>query len=92
MLKVYFPTGNPRGLKILVAAQLAKVPLEHVNITYEDLKKDEHLKRHPLGKVPALETPQGPLFESNAILRYIARENRNAGLYGSTPYSEALVD
>ncbi len=85
-LKVYFPSGNPRGAKILVAAKLANVPIELVPITYEELKNPEHLQRHPLGKIPALETPEGPLFESNAILRYIARYNSATGLYGSNPY------
>jgi glutathione S-transferase len=32
--------------------------------------------------MPALETEEGPIFESNAILRYIARFNNAAGLYG----------
>jgi elongation factor 1-gamma len=39
----------------------------------EHIKNEEHVKRHPLGKVPVLETAEGPLFESNAILRYVAR-------------------
>lgn len=59
-----------------------------MNLAYEDTKKPEHLARHPLGKVPALETADGPLFESNAILRYLARLNRAAGLYGSNAYEE----
>jgi len=38
---------------------------------------------NPLGKVPVLETPDGPVFESNAIARYVARLNNNT-LYGSS--------
>ena len=91
-IKVFFPLGNPRGSKVLVAAQLAEVPVEYVNISHEDIKKPEHLARHPLGKVPAIETADGPLFESNAILRYIARLNRAKGLYGANAYEEGLVD
>ncbi|KAG5054879.1 hypothetical protein JHK85_007389 [Glycine max] len=30
----------------------------------------EFLKMNPIGKVPVLETPDGPVFESNAIARY----------------------
>lgn len=31
-LKLHAPVGNPRGLKILVAAQLAGVPVELVDV------------------------------------------------------------
>lgn len=34
-------------------------------------------------QIPTLETPQGAVWESNAIARYIARLSDN-GLYGST--------
>jgi glutathione S-transferase len=53
-LKLYCPTGNPRGAKLLVAAELANVQVEHVHIPFEALKKEEHKQRHPLGKVPVL--------------------------------------
>jgi elongation factor 1-gamma len=35
-----------------------------------DNKTPEFAAKFPLQKVPALETPEGPLFESNAIARY----------------------
>nr|GLL41790.1 elongation factor 1-gamma 2-like [Ipomoea trifida] len=28
---------------------------------------------NPIGKVPVLETPEGPVFESNAIARYVVK-------------------
>lgn len=43
--KVYFPTGNPRGIKILIAAELAGLKVEHVEITYDSLKTEDHLRR-----------------------------------------------
>jgi len=36
--------------------------------------------------MPVLETPEGHIFESNAILRYVARINKAAGLYGANAY------
>ncbi|KAK1308157.1 Elongation factor 1-gamma 1 [Acorus calamus] len=33
-------------------------------------KTPEFLQMNPIGKVPVLETPEGPIFESNAIARY----------------------
>ena len=35
--------------------------------------KPEYLDRTPLGKIPALETPEGFISESRAILDYIER-------------------
>ncbi|KAL8459726.1 hypothetical protein ACS0TY_037003 [Phlomoides rotata] len=47
-------------------------------------KTPEFLKMNPIGKVPVLETPDGPIFESNAIARYVARLKPDNPLYGST--------
>lgn len=44
-LKVFFPYGNTRGTKILLAAELANVNIEHINLTHDALKKEEHIKR-----------------------------------------------
>ena len=38
----------------------------------------------PRPQVPTLETPEGGIFESNAIARYVARL-AGSGLFGSTP-------
>ncbi|XP_062028498.1 uncharacterized protein LOC133744398 [Rosa rugosa] len=47
--------------------------------------------RTPLGRwelcllqVPVLETPDGPVFESNAIARYVTRLKADNPLYGSS--------
>jgi elongation factor 1-gamma len=54
-------------------------------------KTPEFLAKFPLGKVPAAETADGPLFESNAIARYVARSGKN-NLYGANNYEAALVE
>jgi len=57
-----------------------------------DNKTPEFLKtKNPLGKVPVAVTPDGPIFESAAILRHVGRLGKNR-LYGNTPYEAALVD
>lgn len=53
---------------------------------------DNALNKSPAGKVPVLETPQGTLFESNAIARYIARARRDTDLYGVSFFESGLVD
>jgi len=41
------------------------------------------LEKNPLGKVPVLETPEGYITESNAILRYVVK---GTPLLGATDY------
>lgn len=42
--------------------------------------------------MPVLQTPEGYLFESNAIIRYLARLSPSSNLYGASHFQEALVD
>ena len=76
-LKLNYISGNPRALKILLAAKLANVEVTSHLLEWKDLevclyltllKTPEFLAKNPLGKVPVLETPEGVLTESNTIL------------------------
>jgi elongation factor 1-gamma len=79
--------------KVHVAAAYLGLTFEKVVIGYDQTKTPEYLKKNPNGKFPVLETPEGKfLFESNAILRYVARLDKSKGLYGSDLLEEALVD
>lgn len=53
--------------------------------------KPEYLDKSPLGKVPALETPEGFVSESRAILEYIERTWPEPALLPSTPFEIAKV-
>jgi len=58
-----------------------------------DNKTPEFLKKHPLGQVPVLDTPEGAIFESNAIAKYVSRiGNKSAQLLGSTAYEQSVID
>jgi len=48
-------------------------------------------KKNPVGKVPVLEGPDGSIFESNAIARYVARQG-TAKIYSGSVYNQALID
>ena len=89
-MKIWGQDYNIRVKKIQVAANYAGVELALNEI--DEAKRKEYLKRNPTGFVPTLEAPEGPLYQSNAILRYIARNSKNAKLYGSSPFEQALVD
>lgn len=53
--------------------------------------KPEYLNKSPLGKVPALETTEGFISESRAILEYIERAHPTPPLLPATPFGIAKV-
>ena len=89
-LNLWFPHGNGRASKILIAANFAGLQVEHKHIGYESLKTPEHTALHPFGRVPVLETPEGPIFESFSILRYIARKSNS--LFGKNAWQQAEIE
>jgi elongation factor 1-gamma len=54
---------------------------------------DADTSKNPAGKVPTLETADGVIYESNAIVRHIARVGGDkAALYGKTAFEAGLID
>jgi len=52
----------------------------------------EHRSRHPLGRVPALETEDGTLFETAALCLHLAERHPEAGLLpAEASFERALV-
>lgn len=85
--------GNYRAYKVLIAAQYAGVKIETPDFKIgTDNKSAAFLEKNPNGKVPVLETPEGAIYESSAILRYIARLRADSGLMGSTAFAQSQVD
>jgi len=91
---LYSYPGNPRAFKALIAAQYAGVKIDTPAFQMgKDNKTKEFLSElNPLGKVPVLSTPEGSVFESNAIARYVARLNPAAHLYGRSNLEAGQVD
>lgn len=89
--KLYTPQNYATaGAKAELLLRFIDLPVELVRIGWDQIKSPEYLAKHPLGKVPTLETPEGCIFESNTILRYLARK---AGkLYGNSPAETAAID
>ena len=79
----YATPDNARVTRILLAAEYAVVGIECHDVDALRAEDPElfRLNCHPLVAAggPVLETPQGFLFESNAIVRYIARLGLAAG-------------
>ncbi|CAD8134379.1 unnamed protein product [Paramecium octaurelia] len=87
-LKLTYTVGNPRVGKIIVAAQLANVQIINDFVEFKALETPAFLAKNPVGKIPLLETPEGYLAESNAILQYVAR---GTPLVGITDFQQAKV-
>ncbi|CAN6220994.1 unnamed protein product [Urochloa humidicola] len=88
-----FP-GNKNAFKALIAAEYSGVKVELAK-NFEmgvSNKTPEFLKMNPLGKVPVLETPDGAVFESNAIARYVARLKDDNPLFGCSCIEKAHVE
>lgn len=75
----------------VITANLAKVPVEEVFVTAEDLKTKEWKARSLSGKTPMLETPEGNLVESSAIARYLASQGEGH-LAGANAFETAQIN
>jgi GST-like protein len=81
-LQLYSLT-TPNGVKISIALEETGLPYEahYVDFGKKDQKTPEFLSLNPNGKIPAIIDPNGPngkplpLFESGAILEYIAHKS-----------------
>lgn len=54
-----------------------------------DAYRPDYLTQSPIGKVPCLETSEGPLTESRCIVDYLERTYPERPLYPSTPFAIA---
>jgi len=77
----YMP--RTRSNRVLWLLEEIGAPFELTRIEREERRSDEHLARHPLGRVPALELDDGTvMFESAAICLQLADLHPDAGLIG----------
>lgn len=93
-MKLYQFPLSPNCQKVVAVAHEASVPLEIVNL---DLFKGEAkappmLAKNPNGRVPILEDGDFVLWESNAMLGYVAGKSDRHDLAPTTPRERADVD
>ncbi|KAM4075801.1 hypothetical protein ACJW30_12G016300 [Castanea mollissima] len=93
-LVLHAGSTNKNAFKALIAAEYSGVEVELVKEFEMGVsnKTPEFLKMNPIGKVPVLETPDGPVFESNAIARYVTRVKADNPLYGSSLIEYAHIE
>jgi glutathione S-transferase len=77
----YMP--RTRSSRVLWLLEELGAPYDLTEISSAQRRSDEHLMRHPLGRVPALQLGDGTsMFESAAICLQLADLNPGAGLIG----------
>jgi len=70
--RLYQREGAGRPPRVRWALEETGTPYEWVVMTPEEGRLEEHARRHPLGRVPVLETADGLLFESAALCLHVA--------------------
>jgi len=93
-MKLYYDPVSPNAHKAmaLIAELGLDVELVHVQLFKGEQRSPEFLRVNPNGAVPALEDDGYLLWESNAILCYLAAKKPDAGLLPSDPQARGQVD
>lgn len=92
-MKLYVLPPSPRALKVIALKNHLGLDCE---LQVVDLGKDEHLTAefaalNPNKKMPVLEDDSFVLWESNAILFYLAAKKPDSGLWPADPKRQADV-
>ena len=87
MLRLHQREGAGRPLRVRWALEEAGAAYEYEVMSREAAGTRGH-ERHPLGRVPVLETDEGFLFESAALCLHIADLHPEAGLIAATGTQE----
>jgi glutathione S-transferase len=87
MLEIYWGSGSPFAWRVLLAAEIKRVPYESRLLEFSkgDLKTPEFLALNPRGKVPVIRDGDFVLAESLAIIAYLDRKHPEPSLLGRTP-------
>ena len=93
MIKIHVNPASTPALSVMFAANACGIEHEvmMVDLGAQAHRTPEYLKINPVGKVPALSDGDFHLFESGAILRYLARKSKSE-LYPVEYQARARVD
>jgi len=92
-MKLYYSPFSSNSHRVLaVAAELGvTLDLEEIDLSAGQQRTEEFLARNPNGKVPVLEHGGLVLWESTAIINYLAETTEGGALWPATPQSRAEV-
>jgi len=93
MLKIYGANLSAPAIKVRLAANALGLEYEYiqVNIREGEHRTEQFLKLHPAGKVPVIDDDGFLLFESDAIIKYLASSEMSS-LYPEDVKQRARID
>ena len=93
MLKIFGSDLSSPANKVRFTANALDLKYEYikVNLREGEHRKPEFLKINPAGKIPAINDDGFMMFESNAIIKYLARKQKSP-LYPSDLQERAIVE
>ena len=93
-ITLYELQASPHARKVRLLASELGIPLEKVacDPRIGETRTSDFLARNPNGRVPTLEEDGFVLWESPAILKYLAAKRPERALAGSDPKTQALID
>lgn len=94
MLKIWGRSNSNNVRKVLWCAEEAQLSYERIDVggPFGQLDQPEFLARNPNGLIPVLEDADLLLWESNAIVRYLAATYGAGTLYLQNPAQRAVGD
>lgn len=92
-MRLYVASGSPNCRKVLAAVHLLGSDLEirQLDFAAGELRTESFLTLNPNAMGPALEDGELRLWESNAIMQYIASRGAESALYPRTPAVRADI-
>lgn len=72
-MRLHYHPLSPYSRKVTIAVAMRKDPIElsEIQLGGGALKRPEFVAMSPFGKMPVLETPDGPIFESTSIIELL---------------------
>ncbi|XP_051137210.1 glutathione S-transferase F10-like [Andrographis paniculata] len=92
---VYGPTyGNPKRVIVCLEEIGIQYDVVHVDLFKRENRSPQFLNLQPFGKLPVIKEGDFTLYESRAIIRYIAEKFKSRGhqLMGKTMEEKGLVE
>ncbi|WP_394850086.1 glutathione S-transferase family protein [Pendulispora brunnea] len=93
--KLYEGSISPNSRKVRLLAAELDIPIDCVTLNFakREFRSPEYLARNPNGKVPTLEEDDGfVLWESGAILKYLASKRPDREMVPTDPREQAMLD
>lgn len=93
-ITLYDSPVSPHTRKVRLLAAELDIPLTRVPMDFQkgDFRSPAYLAKNPNGTVPTIEDDGFVLWESAAILKYLAAKKPERGFWPGDPKAQALID